>query len=264
MSTAPFAKKPLGQHWLSDPDSLQAICSSADLLPTDIVLEIGPGMGHLTKLLAQRAANVVAVELDGELAAQLPKRVPAANLQVIHQDILSFDLTSLPIGYKIVANIPYYLTSHLIRTISESTNPPKSAVLLIQKEVARRVTAQPGAMSMLSISAQFYWETSVGRIINSRLFTPPPKVDSQILILARRSCELFPEVDPKMYFRIVKAGFAGRRKTLLNSLSAGLRLSKADVSDLLAICSIDPAIRAQNLSLSDWYHIYQAANPLLS
>jgi len=255
----PITKKSLGQHWLTDPESLQAICNSADLSSADTVLEIGPGMGNLTRLLAARAAKVVAVELDKKLADELSKQLSDRNVQIINQDILRFDLSGLPLDYKIVANIPYYLTSHLIRTISESLNPPQRAVLLVQKEVANRVSSKPGDMSLLSISAQFYWEVSVGRIIGSKLFTPPPKVDSQVLVLKRRSSELFPEVDVKTYFRIVKAGFAGRRKTLLNSLSAGLRLPKAEVADLLSTSRIDPKNRAQNLSLNDWHRIYKTA-----
>ena len=257
MSSLPFAKKSLGQHWLSDIDSLQAICDSADLSPNDTVLEIGPGMGHLTKLLVRKVAQVIAVELDKELVDALPTQVPAANLQIVNQDILSFDLTTLPSNYKIVANIPYYLTSHLIRVMSESANPPCLAVLLIQKEVAQRICAEPGDMSLLSITAQFYWETSLGRTISSKLFTPPPKVDSQILILKSLRSNPFPDVDAKTYFRIVKAGFSGRRKTLLNSLSAGLRLPKAEVSNQLKLSKIDSGTRAQNLSLEDWYWVYR-------
>ena len=253
----------MGQHWLSDAGALQAICASAELSASDTVLEIGPGMGHLTALLVQRAAKVVAVEVDADLVNQLPKQVPATNLHVILQDILSFDLTSLPPYYKIVANIPYYLTSHLIRLVSESVNPPNLVVILVQKEVAQRVSAAPGNMSLLSITAQFYWETSLGRIIASKLFTPPPKIDSQILILRRRRSELFPGIDTKTYFRIVKAGFSGRRKTLLNSLSGGLRLPKADITQLLKTSGVDPGNRAQALALGDWYHIYQSAEKAL-
>lgn len=263
MSSIPFAKKSLGQHWLTDAESLQAICDSADLSSNDTVLEIGPGMGHLTNLLVKKVAQVIAVELDKELAEALPSQVAAPNLQIVNQDILSFDLTSLPSNYKIVANIPYYLTSHLIRIISESANPPRLAVLLVQKEVAQRVCAEPGDMSLLSITAQFYWQTSLGRIINAKLFTPPPKVDSQILILESPTSDSFPDVDTKTYFRVVKAGFSGRRKTLLNSLSAGLRLPKAEVAGLLKLSEIDSGTRAQNLSLKDWYRVYQVAGKSL-
>ncbi len=256
-------RKSLGQHWLNDIDSLNAIVQSANINPNDTILEIGPGMGHLTQLLAKHATRVIAVELDDELASQLLKQVPG-NVEVINQDILHFDLTILPADYKIVANIPYYLTSHLIRLISESINPPLVAVLLVQKEVAQRIDASPGQMSLLSVGTQFYWQTSIGRIVDSKLFTPPPKVDSQILILKRRLTVLFPEVDIRSYFRIVRAGFAGRRKTLLNSLSGGLRLAKEDINEVLIDSDIDSKSRAQNLSLDDWHRIYLATLPLLN
>src|SRR6185295_7236194 len=156
------------------------------------------------------------------LAQKLPKRVPATNLQVVQQDILQFDLSRLSVGYKVVANIPDYLTSNLLRVLCESPNHFSKAALLVQKEVAKRVCAEPGDMSLLSVSVQFYCEAQLGAIVPARLFTPPPKVDSQILMLAYRSQPLFSDVDTKLFFRVVKSGFAQRRKTLLNSLSAGL------------------------------------------
>ena len=255
----PFAKKSLGQHWLTDIASLEAICDAAEVSPDDVVLEVGPGFGTLTELLVLRAQRVVAVEFDEKLAAELAPRVQAQNLQVVHQDILHFDLTTLPPGYKVVANIPYYLTSNLLRVLSESASPAARVVVLVQKEVAERVVAEPGEMSLLSVSVQFYWQANLGRLVPAELFTPPPKVDSQILILQRRSVPLFPDVDTKQFFRIVKAGFSSKRKTLLNSLSAGLALSKADTVELLTRANINPTLRAQNLSLENWHHLYQVA-----
>lgn len=258
IDTSPFAKKSLGQHWLTDPDTLQAMCDAAAVAKDDTILEIGPGLGTLTELLVAQAAQVVAVEFDAHLARELPHRVPATNLRVVAEDILTFDLTSLPAGYKVVANIPYYLTSNLIRVLSESANPPSQAALLMQKEVAERVVAKPGDMSLLSVSAQFYWEVRLGPIVPAALFTPPPKVDSQILIMQYRSQPLFPDVDTRQFFRVVKAGYAGRRKTLLNSLSAGLQLPKPAVAELLGNADIPPSLRAQNISLEGWYRIYQS------
>jgi 16S rRNA (adenine1518-N6/adenine1519-N6)-dimethyltransferase len=258
MADQPLAKKSLGQHWLYDQASLQAMCVAADVRAGDVILEIGPGLGTLTELLVKRAGQVIAVEFDARLAADLPNRVPASNLTVVRQDILSFDFTSLPPGYKIVANIPYYLTSHLIRVISETPNPPPTAVLLVQKEVARRVTARPGDMSLLSVSAQFYWQASLALEVPARLFIPPPKVDSQILILERRIPPLFEDVGNKDYFRIVKAGFSQRRKTLLNSLSGGLHRSREDIQAICQTAGIEPRRRAQTLSLDDWHALYQA------
>lgn len=254
-------KKSLGQHWLKDADSLQAICMAAGIELADTVLEVGPGLGTLTELLTAQAGQVVAVEFDDKLADALPGRVKAANLHVIAQDILSFDFTSLPPDYKIAANIPYYLTSNFVRVISETPNPPRRAVILIQKEVAERVAAKPGSMSLLSVTSQFYWQVKLDRIVSAELFEPPPKVDSRILILDRRSEPLFPDTDPKQFFRLVKAGFAQRRKTLLNSLSAGLHLSREAAGQWLAASSIEPGRRAQTLSLDEWHKLYSHYNP---
>lgn len=254
----PPTNKSLGQHWLQDMETLQAMCEAAGVSPQDTVLEIGPGPGSLTKLLVQRAKQVIAVEFDAELARDLPKRVPAANLEVVKQDILKFDLTTLPPNYKVIANIPYYLTSNLLRIMCESANPFSQAALLIQKEVAERVCAQPGSMSLLSVSVQFYCQASLGRLVPAELFTPPPKVDSQILKLTYRTQPLFPEVDTRLFFRIVKAGFSQRRKTLLNSLSGGLHLDRQTTAQLLQQAGVEASSRAQNLSLDKWYSLYLA------
>lgn len=251
-------KKSLGQHWLHDADALAAMCDVAEVTAKDTVLEIGPGLGTLTSLLTQRAKAVIAVEFDESLAQALPGSVEADNLSTVQQDILKFDLTTVPTGYKIVANIPYYLTSNLIRVISESMNPPALATLLVQKEVAERVAAPPGEMSLLSVSAQFYWEVSVGREVPAELFTPPPKVDSQILILKNREKPLFPGTDIQLFFQVVKAGFSARRKTLLNSLSGGLRLSKAETGEVLERAGVAPGLRPQSLSLPQWHALYLA------
>lgn len=261
MNDVPFAKKSLGQHWLTDLDSLQAMCVAAEVQDGDMVLEIGPGLGTLTELLVHQAKYVVAVEFDKKLAADLPKRVKADNLEVVSQDILSFDFTEMPPEYKVVANIPYYLTSNLIRVLSESSNPPSTAVLLVQKEVAERVAAKPGDMSILSVTAQFYWQVSLGREVPAELFTPPPKVDSQILILKRRPELAFPDVDVKQFFQLVKAGFAQRRKTISNSLSGGLRLGRDEVLPRLEAAGLEPGVRAQTLSLEEWHRLYQAFHP---
>ncbi len=254
----PATNKSLGQHWLTDEFALQAMCNAANVKSEDTVLEIGPGLGTLTKLLVEQAEKVVAVEFDEKLARGLPKRVKAENLTVTYCDILKFDLTSLPANYKVVANIPYYLTSKLLRVLSESSNPPAAVALLVQKEVAERVAAQPGDMSLLSVSVQWYFAATLQEVVPARLFTPPPKVDSQIIQLVRRAEPLFPEVDTAAFFRLVKAGFSARRKTLHNSLSAGLRMPKAAISDLLDQAKIDPRTRPQELSLADWHRLYVA------
>jgi len=258
MTDQPFAKKSLGQHWLNDRASLEAMCDAAEVQAQDTVLEIGPGLGSLTELLTERARQVVAVEFDERLAHELPRRVKAGNLQVVSQDIMRFDFGSLQPGYKLVANIPYYLTSHLIRVLSETSNPPSTAVLLVQKEVAERVAAEPGDMSILSTTTQFYWQVGLGRVVPAELFTPPPKVNSQILILIRRPGLLFDDVEPKEFFRIVKAGFAQPRKTLLNNLSAGLQYGRDEAQSVCDRASIDSKRRAQTLSLEEWHALYRS------
>lgn len=255
MSELPFAKKSLGQHWLTDVGVLQAMCEAAEINSGDTVLEIGPGIGTLTKFLTEQARQVVAVEFDKSLAHSLPGQVPAANLQIVHQDIMKFDLTELTHDYKVVANIPYYLTSHLIRILSETSNPPSIVALLVQKEVAERVTAKPGDMSLLSLTAQYYWEVDKGTVVPAKLFTPPPKVNSQILKLKRRTKPLFKDVDDKVFFRLVKAGFSARRKTLLNSLSGGLRIGKQEIARALDTANIDAGMRAQALPFDKWYSL---------
>jgi 16S rRNA (adenine1518-N6/adenine1519-N6)-dimethyltransferase len=252
----PIPKKSLGQHWLTDATYLQAMCDAAEVGKDDVILEIGPGMGTLTKLLVKQAKQVIAVEFDQQLARELRGRVTANNMEIINQDIRSFDYTSVPVDYKVVANIPYYLTSNLIRELSETTNQPKDAVLLIQKEVAERVAAQPGGMSLLSVTAQFYWQVGLGPVIPAEFFTPPPKVDSQILILQRRAEVLFPDVDADKFFQLVKAGFSERRKMLRSSLSGGLRITKPEAEAMLTAANIEPTLRAQALSLDDWHRLY--------
>jgi 16S rRNA (adenine1518-N6/adenine1519-N6)-dimethyltransferase len=256
-------KKSLGQHWLSDVEALQAMSRAAAVSEADTVLEVGPGLGTLTKQLLTDGAEVIAVEFDPVLAANLPKNLglgdgpSTSHLSVVEHDILTFDFASVPHPYKIVANIPYYLTSNLIRVLSETSNPPEVVVLLMQKEVAERVCAKPGNMSILSVTAQFYWEVSLGRVVEAELFEPAPKVNSQILIMKYRRTPLFEEVDIKQFFRLVKAGFSQKRKTLQNSLSGGLALSKEQTRSMLEAAEIPVSARAQTLSLDDWYALYE-------
>lgn len=233
------------------------MCDAIAVTATDTVLEVGPGLGTLTVKLAAQAKQVIAVEFDASLARDLPARVPADNLHVVQQDILAFDLTALPEGYKIAANIPYYLTSNLLRLLCESPVHFSQAALLMQKEVAERVCAEPGDMSLLSVSVQYYCDVQLGKKVPAELFTPPPKVDSQILILRYRSQPRFSGTDSKLFFRIVKAGFAQRRKTLLNSLSSGLHLSREDTTQLLAAAHIPAIARAQSLNLNEWHKLYE-------
>lgn len=245
-----MANKSLGQHWLFDKSALGSIVGYADIKKGDVVLEIGPGLGTLTHELLDAGANVVAVELDESLAGELKDRFAEKDFQLRLEDILTFDFSSLPKGYKIVANIPYYLTSHLLRIICESSNRPKKAVLLVQKEVAERVSAIPGSMSLLAVSVQTYVEVSLGELVPAKLFSPPPKVDSRSLILDFYD---LPRVgDEKHFFQIVKAGFSQPRKKLRSSLAGGLHISNEAADKLLISVDIDPSRRAQTLSIEEW------------
>jgi 16S rRNA (adenine1518-N6/adenine1519-N6)-dimethyltransferase len=258
MTDKPTPKKQLGQHWLTDTSSLQAVCDAANITPTDIILEIGPGLGNLTELLTLSAKKVFAVEFDEQLADELPSRITADNLEAISADIMQFDFRVLPKGYKVVANIPYYLTSNLLRLLCETPNPPVQMSLLVQKEVAERIAAEPGDMSLLSVSVQFYYQAELANVVSASMFTPPPKVDSQIIKLIRHPQPLFPDVDVRNFFRLVKAGFSNRRKTLLNSLSGGLNWDKTEVKGAIEKAGLDPEARAQTLSLDDWHSLYLA------
>ena len=245
-------KKSLGQHWLKDPDVLADIADVAELTDDDTVLEIGPGLGTLTSRLLARAGRVVAVEFDKDLARKLPAQFPGKNLEVINQDILQFDTTKLPQDYKAVANVPYYITSKIIQLLSESPNPPKTMVLLVQKEVAERLAAAPGDYSVLAVAAQVYYRVELAAIVPAELFTPPPKVDSQVVIMHRLDTPLIDLANRAEFFRLVKAGFSAKRKKLRSSLAGSLRLSKPVVESLLNQAAIDLNARAEDLSIDQW------------
>lgn len=244
--------KSLGQHWLYDESALNEVADAADAKANDTVLEIGPGLGTLTDILLKRGAKVIAVEKDEALASRLQKN---DYLTVIEADILQFDLTKLPDGYKVAANIPYYLTSPLIRKLLESINRPSQIGLLIQKEVAERISAEAGAMSILSVSVQYYADVLLGSVVPAALFDPPPKVDSQIISITPRAQPAF-AADPEVLFRLVRAGFGEKRKKLQNSLAGGLRLEKEVTRRLLEKSELDQNARAQELTLQYWKKLY--------
>lgn len=247
--------KSLGQHWLHDPGVLSNIANHAGLSPSDTVLEIGPGLGTLTSHLLRGAGQVVAIEYDPELARKLPKQFPGKNLIVKNEDILQFDLSSLPRGYKVVANLPYYITSKIIQTLTESSNPPVLMVLLVQKEVAERLTAEPGEYSVLGISAQIFHEVGLGQVVPAELFTPPPRVDSQVVIFRRRPEPLVSSNRQPKFFRLIKAGFSAKRKKLRSSLSGGLGMTKDDIEQVLKKAGISADLRAQDLTICQWLKI---------
>lgn len=256
-------KKELGQHWLNDRTVLADIAKLANLTPDDTVLEIGPGLGTLTSVLLKSAGQVIAVEFDSELARKLPGQFPGTSLEVVHQDILHFDLRTLPRGYKVVANVPYYITSKIIQLLMTTTNRPVCVVLLVQKEVAERLAASPGNMSVLAVSAQIFSEVSLGPVVGRELFTPPPKVDSQVVVLRTRSVPLVAPEDEKVFFRIVKAGFSAKRKKLRSSISAGLGISKGVAEEYLVRTNINPDSRAEDLSLEEWRTLFQERGILM-
>ena len=250
--------KLLGQHWLTDRDILSTIADEADLSQTDTVLEIGPGLGTLTSVLLRRSERVVAVEFDSDLARKLPGQFPGTPLEVHNEDFLHFDLDQLPEGYKVVANVPYYITAKIISRLLSAANKPSVAVLLVQKEVAERLAAAPGAMSVLAVSAQVTSEVTLGPVIKSEYFTPPPKVDSQVVILKTRREGALAGLDEAAFFRVVKAGFSERRKKLRSSIAGGLQLPKPDAEALLERAGLSGDSRAQDLSIEQWVRLSQA------
>ena len=248
--------KALGQHWLFDEPTLERIAELAELSSDDTVLEIGPGLGALTAVLCGQAARVVAVEADRELAEGLEARVTSDNLEVHEADILQFDLDRLPERYKVVANVPYYISSQILRQLWGGGSSPSIAVLLLQKEVAERVAAVPGSMSVLAFSVQYYARAEVHDTVPKELFEPPPKVDSAILRMQQRPSPYF-AADEKQLFRLVKAGFGERRKKLTNALAGGLRIDKDAATALLKRAGISTDVRAQELEMDEWAALYQ-------
>lgn len=248
-------KKELGQHWLRDRDILAAIADSVPISSSDTVLEIGPGLGTLTSELLRRSDNVVAVEFDKDLARKLPGQFPGKNLTVHNQDILQFNFDTLPEGYVVVANVPYYITSKIVERLVTAKNKPRAAVLLVQKEVAERIASDAGDMSLLALSAQIYAVAELGIEVPREYFTPPPKVDSQVVILTTRDKALVDTNSQKSFWRVARAGFAAKRKKLRSSIAAGLAIEKADAEVLLAKASIDSDARAEDLSIDDWLRL---------
>lgn len=251
--------KSLGQHWLHDRSVLAHIADCADIQAGDTVLEIGPGLGTLTSELLRRAHKVIAVEFDPELARKLPAQFPGKNLEVIHQDILSFDLSTLPVGYKVVANVPYYITSKIVQLLMTADNKPAMTALLVQKEVAQRLAAPAGDMSILAVSAQLFAEVRLGDVVGAEMFTPPPKVDSQVVLLQTRTESLLGDLSEKSFFRVVKAGFSAKRKKLRSSLAGGLGISKDQAVELLQAADISPDNRAEDITIESWRTLTQRA-----
>lgn len=249
------AHKGLGQNFLQDPIALEQIVAAAEIQPADTVLEIGPGLGSLTRYLAVAATEVVAVELDADLLPPLKTVLaPYSNVRLIHGDILKLSPRDLIAeqDYLVVANIPYYITSAVIRHLLEHESKPRRIVLTIQKEVAERICAQPGDMSLLALSVQVYGKPRIATHIPAQAFFPAPKVDSAVLVIDIYPSPLIQTDLRDTFFRLMKAGFSQKRKTLRNSLSSGLHIPPTRAAELLTAAGIDPQRRAETLSIEEW------------
>lgn len=255
------AKKRLGQHFLIDEAVLETIVSAAELSPEDIVIEVGSGSGILTVELARRAGKVVAVELDTELASHLERRLALlTNVRIVNADILNLSLPQLLEGetnYKVVANLPYYITSPILRYFVEASAKPSLMVVMLQKEVGEAIVASPGKMTLLAVSLQFYSKPRIVSHVLSQSFHPPPKVDSVIVRF-----DLLPEPAVKVadidgFFEVVRCGFSSRRKQLRNSLAKGMGVEPAEAALLLEGARIEPQRRAETVSLEEWGRLYE-------
>jgi 16S rRNA (adenine1518-N6/adenine1519-N6)-dimethyltransferase len=272
------AKKSLGQNFLKDEAVLDHIVEAANLSKDDVVLEVGPGQGALTEKLAQVCGKVIAIEIDERLVELLhTKLVDNKNVEVVQGDILKINLPELieekfpslkanevyPVAtatgtseaksYKVVANLPYYITSPIIRLLLETKYPPTEMVVMVQKEVAERIVAKKGAMSILAVSVQYYAKAEFLFTVFKQSFEPMPKVDSAILKITRnKKQETNNKEETKKFFRIVKSGFSAKRKTLINNLSNGLQIEKKVVEEKLVSLGFSPNTRAQELGVEDW------------
>lgn len=243
-------KKSLGQNWLKDRDILIDIADLASTEGVNEVLEIGPGLGTLTSALFQFFDKVTAVELDERLATNLPKSFPGKNLEVINRDVLSLDVESLklPEKYVVAGNIPYYITSPIIQKFLHLEKPPVKIVLLMQKEVAERLTATAGDYSILGLSTQIYAKVTAGPVVKREFFTPPPKVDSQVVVLEPLDEPLASEST----ISLIKLGFIAPRKKLIKNLMTAGHLSKEQLTAIFEQNNISLNARPADLSISDW------------
>jgi len=247
--------KRLGQNFLIDPTYLNRVVEAGNIKQKDIVLEIGAGLGNLTRLISLQAKEVIAVELDADLVPILEDVTNTyANIQIIHGDILKIDLADLILasGYLVVANIPYYMTSNLIRHLVNAKIRPARMVLTVQREVAERICALPGKLSLLGLSVQVFGHPEIIARVPAGAFYPPPKVDSAIVRIQLYSSPVIPDLQLNTFFQIARAGFSQKRKTLRNSLSAGLQEEKTTIEKLLGDAGIDAKRRAETLSLDEW------------
>ncbi len=260
-----FPKKSLGQNFLINQGILDKIVQATEIDPEDIVIEIGPGTGNLTEKLAERAGRVMAIEKDSRLIEPLKEKFKNTNVEIIEGDALKINIGTLIStllskasgswgDYKVVGNIPYYITSILLRTIFEKWPRPKLIVLTVQKEVAQRIVAKPPDMNLLALSIQLYSDPKIVGYISKGSFRPMPKVDSAIIRLNPKSEKLNPKQE-EMFFKLAKAGFSGKRKQLVNNLSKNFGMMKENLFKVFAQIGIKPDIRAENLSLNQWIEL---------
>jgi 16S rRNA (adenine1518-N6/adenine1519-N6)-dimethyltransferase len=265
-------KKRLGQHFLVDETVLQRILSAAELSPGEIVVEVGPGLGVLTEALARQGARVIAVELDAKLVALLKKRLAGfPDVKIVHADILrvtsqqllqdNFATSEVVRGYKVIANLPYYITSPVLSHFLEADPRPSKMVVMVQKEVGEAIAAAPGKMRLLSVKAQFYSRPAIVSYVPAASFYPVPKVDSVILRLDVYSRPPIEVSDVGGFFDIVMHGFRSPRKQLRNSLAHALEMPPGQVASLLEEAGIEPKRRAETLKLEEWRELWRVFAP---
>ena len=265
-------KKRLGQHFLIDEAVLQHILSAAEVSPGEIVVEVGPGLGILTEALAKQGARVIAVELDAKLVALLKERLAGfPDVKIVHADILktiprqllqdNLSASDLVRGYKVIANLPYYITSPVLSHFLEAQPRPSRMVVMVQKEVGEAVAAAPGKMRLLSVKAQFYSRPAIVSYVSAASFYPPPKVNSAILRLDVYSQPPVEVSDVAGFFDIVMHGFSAPRKQIRNSLAHSLEMPPGQVASLLEKAGIEPKRRAETLSLEEWRELWKVFAP---
>ena len=257
--------KAFGQNFLVDHDVLLYIVEAAEIHAGDQVLELGAGTGVLTRELAKRARRVVAVELEREMLSLLTKTTRNyTNVEIMERNLLYVDPAEIFVSdsYKLVANLPYYIASPTFRHFLESANTPRLFVVMVQYEVAQRIVAAPGDLSLLGVSIQFYGEPKIVAHVPARAFYPAPKVDSAILRIDLKDEVPLTPGQRDSFFRLVQAGFSQRRKQLHNSLAHGLHRKNADVQPWLLAANIDPSRRAETLSIEDWLQLWHEMEKL--
>jgi 16S rRNA (adenine1518-N6/adenine1519-N6)-dimethyltransferase len=253
------ARKSLSQSFLADPGVARAAVDAAEIQPHETVLEPGPGLGVLTELLVRCALRVVAVELDRDLARVLSHALSAPNLEVIQGDILHLDPAEHDLtDYVLVSNLPYQISSAVLTRFLLDVSPPRRMVLMLQREVADRLMAQPGSMSYLGVQAQLLTRVRLIRHVPSGAFYPRPKVESSLVRLDLLAQPAVDVLDVRAFLALVRGGFTQPRKQLRNSLAQGLAREPAEAARLIAAAALAPTLRAQELSLDDWAQLFAA------